>query len=139
MIEAVMVISVITLAFAGGLFFHRMFTSKMKANRDARLDAWSQALAGCEEKIEAGSLLNTSGDPPIDDVDTSSPPGFLRVGHVSKSVGSTPVTAPALLGQKTVTFSASHQIACNDRLEGEKEDVFGRIGDAIGTIIGSVL
>jgi hypothetical protein len=138
MIEALMVISVITLAFAGGTFFHGMFASKLKSNRDARLDAWTQALVGCGEKLESGSLFDTSGEPPIDDVDTTSPPGFLRVGHVSKSVSSAPVTAPALLGRKTVTFTASHQVACNDRLQGEKEDVFGRIGDAIGTIIGSV-
>jgi hypothetical protein len=145
MIEAVLVITVLTLAFAGGIFFHGLFAAKMKANRDARLDVWTRGLKGCSSKLEdADSLLDTSGNASLEDVDVESPPGFFKVGHVEKSVTSAPVKAAPVLERTatnptgTITFSAHHQIACNDQLQDEKASIFKKIGTAARTIIGKL-
>lgn len=143
-IEAVMVISVLMLAFAGGIFFHGLFAAKMKANRDARLDVWTRAVKGCTSKLEGGdSLFDLSGKPPLDEVDTSSPPGFFQVGHVNTTMSAGPVKTPGLLakggGQAAYTLSSHQQVACNDRIQSEKDGVLKKIGSAIGTLVGSFL
>jgi len=143
-IEAVMVISMLVIGFAGGVFFHALYAAKLAANRDARLAAWTGALEGCTEKLAGGdSLFDLSGKPPIDEVDTSSPPGFFQVGHIGATVTSAPVKMPDVLVTRgapdTHTFTSTHQVACNDRLQDEKDGVLEKIGSAIGTLLGGVL
>ncbi len=129
-----MVVSTLMLALSGAVFLHRAFAQKMKVNRDARLEAWSRALGGCRSDFDTEELWKTTGEP-LEDVNTDSPPGFLSVGHTSSSVTGSPVAAPQLVGGSAVSLSASHRIACNDQLKDERESVWGRIGDALGTIV----
>ncbi|HEX4339111.1 MAG TPA: hypothetical protein VH062_24555 [Polyangiaceae bacterium] len=145
MIEAVMVSMVLAIAFAGGIFFHGLFAAKMKANRDARLDVWTRAIKGCSSKLEGeDTLLDPSESAPLEEVDLASPPGFFQVGHVDKVVTSAPVRTPSLIartsggGPGTFSFSAHHQIACNDQLQGEKDSIFKKIGAAARTIVGKL-
>jgi hypothetical protein len=146
MLEGILVITVLTVAFAGGIFFHGLFAAKMAANRNARLDVWSRALKGCSSKLEdEDSLLDTSDSAPLEEVDLSSPPGFFKVGHVEKVVTSAPVKVPMVLQSRasgpepgTFSFSAHHQIACNDQLQGEKDSIFKKIGAAARTIVGKL-
>ena len=132
-VESIVVISMIMLLFAGGLFLHRLYSMKLKAMREARLTAWTGALQGCPtglglpgvasavwSSIESLSTcdspfgascvvggLTTSG--------TTNPPDWMGTSGASAPGPVTyTVTSDARLGGRTFRPSAQHRVACNE-------------------------
>jgi hypothetical protein len=135
MIEAIFVISILIIAFAGAIVLHGAYAAKMRANREARLAAWSRALHGCESESGSEELYDSKDTDGLEDVSEDSPPGFLKVGHTSSTQTASDIKAPAVIGAANLSVSSSQELACNDRMkEEESDDIFGKIGDALGIL-----
>jgi hypothetical protein len=149
MIEGVLVVTVITIALGGGIFFHNLYAAKIGANRDARHDAWTKALAGCpkdfskmfddwgsENPFEA--LVSTLESA----VEAAAVPGVFELEQTQGSGGPRTVKAPAVVrppqGHDSFTFSTTQTMICNDHLQGEDSGVLEKFGDAFKNVAGSI-
>ena len=114
LVEAIIVSAMLMTFMAGGLFFHRLYVAQHKANEQARLAAWSQAMQGCSSEVDLNAVWQGSGqnEPPVD-VDTDSAPGFFgAVSHTSGSASQS-ASAHARVGGGTYTMSFNTSVACN--------------------------
>jgi hypothetical protein len=132
MLEGLLVVTMLVVALGGAGFLHHLFAAKMRANREARLAAWSRALEGCTAEGGGDELWNSQENDGLDEISEDSPPGFLKVGHTSSSTTADDVRAPN--GTTGPSMTSSQQVACNDHIEGESDSIFSKIGDALGVI-----
>jgi hypothetical protein len=149
MIEGVIVVTVITMAFGGGVFFHSLYTAKIGANRDARYNAWHLALDGCKKdfsnlfddwgsKNPFQALISTLESA----VEAAAVPGVFELEQTSGSATSKTVKAPSVVhppkGHESFTFSTTHTLICNDKLQNTKEGVLEKFADAFKNVAGSI-
>jgi hypothetical protein len=128
--------------FAGAVFFHRLYAAKIRAVREARLDAWQAAEAGCATQMGMGQLFNlVSIDNCADEscsvggLNTSSDQGtaWLELGAQTSEVSHT-VTAHARAGGQSHSVRAYNRVICNERRQNARGDlasIGGYILDAV--------
>ena len=138
LVEAIIVSGMLMTLMAGGLFLHRLYAAQQKALGEARLAAWSQALAGCNSGIDLGAVWAEAGESgePID-VETDSAPSFFgAVGHTSGSASQT-AAAHARIGGGSYTLSASDSVACNEIAQNKRGDVASLLGYITSNVVPS--
>jgi hypothetical protein len=149
MIEGVVVVTVITMALGGGIFFHNLYAAKIGVNRDARHDVWTKALKGCPKDFSKmfddwGStnpfeaLISTLESA----VEAAAVPGIFELEQTNGSGAPRTVKAPAVVrppqGHDSFTFSTTQTMMCNDALQGEDASVLEKFGDAFKNVAGSI-
>lgn len=138
LVEAVIVSALLMTLMAGGLFLHRLYSSKLKAMNDARTAGWSQALRGCNSAVDLNAIWTEIGasSAPIE-VETSSAPAFFgSVGHTSGSA-SEGATAHRRVGGGSYTLSTTNSIACNEVPQSDRGDVIDLLGYIQASVITS--
>ena len=124
-VEAIIVCSLLILFLVSGLFLHRAYAQKIANGQSARAIAWSQALDGCGAELDAGHLFRSLVrlGTPEGLAEVSLPDQIGPIGHTTGNVQAD-VRAPDQLGGQSYHFSASTQLACNERIQGERGDLF---------------
>jgi hypothetical protein len=137
-VEAVIVTTMLTILFAGGVFFHRLYSAKIRAVREARLVAWQQAEEGCPSKFGIGQIFNLiSIDRCEDDTcqvggldtQTDDGPDWLDVGAKTGEAAHT-ATADRHIGGRSYSARAANRVICNERRQGDRSDLLN-LGDYI--------
>jgi hypothetical protein len=124
-VEAIIVCSLLILFLVSGLFLHRVYAQRIANGQSARAVAWSQALDGCSEELDAGNLFRglVRLGSPAGLADLSIPDQVGPMGHTTGSAA-TDVRAPHQVGGRSYHVAASTQLACNERIQGERGDLF---------------
>lgn len=138
LVEAVIVSGLLMTMMAGGLFLHRLYVAQHDALGEARLAAWSQALAGCNSGIDLNAVWRQAGESgePVD-IETTSAPGFFgAVGHTSASASKN-ARADARVGGGSYTLNASDTVACNEIAQSERGDVASLLGYITANVVPS--
>src|SRR5688572_29527734 len=145
-VESIIVVSMITLMLAAGLFLHRLYMNKFRAMSESRSAAWSGALNGCPTGLGAvaigralwNSIHTLTECSPSDGVGcmidglTSSgsdhaPDWFGNAGaNVPPRVSYT-VNAHRMLGFTEASVSAQHRVVCNETPQDELGDLWSLI------------
>ncbi|MET0413965.1 MAG: hypothetical protein ABW217_21830 [Polyangiaceae bacterium] len=137
-VEAVIVSLMLTILFAGGVFFHRLYSAKIRAVREARLSAWQQAEEGCPSKFGIGQIFNLiSIDRCEDDncsvggldTQTDDGPDWLDMGAKTGEASHT-ATADRHVGGRSYSLRAANRVICNERRQGVRGDLL-TLGDYI--------
>jgi hypothetical protein len=145
-VESIIVISMLMLMLAGGLFFHRLYSMKLKAVREARLAAWTPALRGCPTGLGfpavAGAVwnsveslancdsingagcvvqgLSTSG--------TTDPPDWMGTSGASMpDAVRYEVRNDSKLGGRSFAVSSQNRVACNETPQHESGDIWSLV------------
>jgi hypothetical protein len=130
-VEAVIVVTMLTILFASAVFFHALYANQIRATRDARLAAWQPAEEGCPSNFGIGQLFNLIA---IDDcsdetcsvggLDTQSDdgPAWLEMGAKTGEMTRT-VTADEPIDGRTYSTRAYNRVICNERQQNERGDV----------------
>lgn len=128
-VESVIVIAVLTLMFAGVVFFQHLYVAKIGAQAAARDRAWQLALDGCNPELPIVPLLHAVAldQDGAEATNTSAPvETFFTIGHeVGAQSGSS--RAPALLGGHNYRLDSSIQLACNETMASPRGDVLDLI------------
>ena len=140
LVEGLVVASLLALFLSCGVFFHHLYSGKLKTMRDARSDAWRDALQGCSGGFAAG-LLNmmgaVTGLTEADQAGLLDAPDWIR--DAGRGVGDPPpvrVASGALMGGRTFELHTRTSVACNDpttQAEGDSyfATVFSYVRDTI--------
>ena len=132
------------LFMAGGVFFHRFYSEKMRAMQDSRRTAWTGSF-GCPTGLGlpgVGGVIWTSFDDLADcvggedcsidstiDSFTASggdePPDWFGDSGAENSTISYTVTAHAKIGGGTFYPSAYNRVACNEKPQERRGDILG--------------
>jgi hypothetical protein len=145
-VESIIVISMLMLMLAAGLFLHRLYSMKLKAVREARLAAWTPALRGCPTGLGfpgiAGAVwssidslatcdsvngancviqgLTTSG--------TTDPPDWMGTSGASMpDAVSYEVRSDSRVGGSRFTVSSQNRVACNETPQHESGDIWSMV------------
>jgi hypothetical protein len=142
-VEALIVCSMLMTMLAGAIFFHRMYSAKIRAGREARLAAWQAAEEGCPSKFGIGQIFNlataniTATNSCSDDsctvgglnAQSDQAPSWLESGAKTGEV-SYAVTAHERAGGQTHSMRAYNRVICNERRQNPRGDL-ASIGDYI--------
>jgi hypothetical protein len=145
-VESIIVIGMITLMLAAGLFLHRLYMNKFRAMSESRAAAWTGALRGCPtglglvgigtaiwNSVEGLASCNASdgADCVVDGLTSSTttdpPDWFGNAGanvppRVTYTVGA---DRPLPFREKSV--SAEHRVVCNETPQDEGGDLWSLI------------
>jgi hypothetical protein len=137
-VEAVIVVTMLTIVFASAVFFHSLYANQIRATRDARLTAWQQAEEGCPTTLGVAQLFNLISVDNCQDescsvggLNTASETGpdwlesGAKVGEVTRSV-----TADERIDARTYSLQAYNRVICNERHQNERGDLLS-IGEYI--------
>jgi len=147
-VESIIVIAMLMLMLAGGLFFHRLYSMKLKAVREARLAAWTPALRGCPTGLGfpgiAGAAWNAynNGVADCDDANlaacvvqgltvsgTNDPPEWMGTSGASvPDAVSYEVSSDSRLGGGRFSVSSQNRVACNETPQHESGDIWSIVG-----------
>lgn len=118
MVEGLIVATVLALLLACGVFFHQLYSAKLKTMREARMEAWRTALTGCAGGL-ATALLNSLGT--ITVLSEAEENGLLDapdwLTNMGRGVGEPApesVRASPLLGAGSYQLRSRRSLACND-------------------------
>jgi hypothetical protein len=137
LVEAVIVSGLLMTLFAGAVFFHRMYATKIKSIREARLAAWQAAEAGCDSFLGLGQLANLV---PFDDcldfscslgglgVESEQAPDWLERLGAKAGEGTNVVVSPTRIGGQSYTMAAHNRVICNERNRSERGDILSLFG-----------
>jgi hypothetical protein len=139
-VESIIVISMISLMLAGGLFFHRLYMHKFRVMSESRTAAWQGALNGCPTGLGImavgqaiwNSVNNLADCNPLD-------PGCMVDGLSSSSTAPTPwvgetganvppevtytVRNDSMLGGAEFTVKGHYRVVCNETPQSETGDL----------------
>jgi hypothetical protein len=126
LVEGLIVASLLSLLLACGVFFHQLYSARLATIRQARIDAWSAALAGCSGGL-ATALLNTlpiiTGLSEADEAGLIDSPDWLTdMGRGVGNPGAVNVQAGPMLGGQGYALRRRMSLACNeygDQAEGD--------------------
>ena len=128
LIEGLVVASLLALFLSCGVFFHHLYSGKLKTMRDARSAAWRDGLHGCAGGFAAG-LLNMMGSltalTEADQAGLLDAPDWLR--NAGRGVGDPPavrVQSGALMGGRTFDLRTRTSVACNDYADQAQGDSY---------------
>lgn len=130
-VEAVIVVTMLTILFASAVFFHALYANQIRATRDARLAAWQPAEEGCPSNFGVGQLFNLIAIDSCSDetcsvggLDTQSDdgPAWLEMGAKTGEMTRT-VTADEAIDGRTYSTRAYNRVICNERQQNERGDV----------------
>jgi hypothetical protein len=138
LVEAVIVSALLMTLMAGGLFLHRLYSTKVRVMNNARTAGFSQALAGCNSAIDLNAIWSATGaeSAPIDVQTTEAPSFFGAVGHTSGS-DTQSASAHARVGGGSYALSTTNSIACNEFVEDDRGDLIGLLGYIQANVIPS--
>jgi hypothetical protein len=142
-VEAIIVCSMLMTMLAGAIFFHRMYSAKIRAIREARLAAWQASEAGCPSKFGIGQIFNlstanmtainscTDDSCTVGGLNTSSEagPDWLESGAKTGDVVHT-VTAHERAGGQVHSMRAHNRVICNESRQNARGDL-ASIGEYI--------
>ncbi len=118
MVEAIIAISMLTLMFAGALFFHRLYSVKLSTIQTARQTAWTSAMQGCGGGgLGVGTIMQDFADiaqGDIHDMPDQQNPGFLGIGAGNVTPASESAPSSPLLGGGTFDVSTATRFVCNE-------------------------
>lgn len=135
-VEALIVAAMLMTLLAGGLFFHRLYTTRERVTGEARQAAWSSALRGCSSSVDFGSIWQEAGAnaAPID-VETQTTPGFFGAVRLVGGSANGSVASPARIGGGSYALNVKNSVACNEVIAGKRGD----LGDLLGYVTSNVL
>lgn len=118
LVEGLIVAVLLTVFLACGLFFHRLYSSKLATLRQARAEAWDAALAGCGgglrqtlvSVLDPLTLLSNGDQGGLIDS-----PSFLS--DAGRGVGDPPaieVPMGPVLGNTVFQVQTRRSVSCND-------------------------
>lgn len=133
-VEAIIVSALLIIFLASGIFFHRLYSSKLQATREARVGAWLPASAGCASGLgfpQIWGFVVTAADSAEDAMDmgglhpeSNTPPDWLAVGsQVGSPSGAPTVRADSVIGGGSFSPQAYNRVICNEIAQSERGDL----------------
>jgi hypothetical protein len=112
MVEGLIIVCLLAVFFAVGIFIAVCHASKAAAAADATAHGWQTAVQGCgnvQTKYDIERVLATqTGAPDAPD------PAFLGENQVFEQNSSKSVTAPSLIGGGQWSMAAAVHVTCNE-------------------------
>ena len=143
-VEGIIVASMLMLMMAGALFFHRLYSAKLRTMRESRAAAWGQALPGCNSAVElvalwqAVGLADAATGGALDGLneDSNGAPQWMSVGR-KEDVKTATATEHAVLGGKSFNLKTVNSVVCNEVGDDHRGDIIGVLQYMWDTIIPS--
>jgi hypothetical protein len=144
LVEAVIVSALLMTLFAAAVFLHRMYSTKIRSIREARLSAWQAAEAGCDSLLGLPQLANLV---PFDDcldfscslgglsAQSEAAPDWLESLGAKTGQGMNVVVSPARIGGQSYTMEAHNRVICNERNRSERGDIISLFGHILDPIL----
>jgi hypothetical protein len=130
-VEAIVVCTMLMLTLASAIFYHRMYSAKIRTLWETRVAAWKPAEDGCASKLGIGQIFNlVSVDSCSDETcnvgglsaDSNDSPDWLAMGARTEQV-SYSVAAHSLTGGGTYSMRTSNRVICNEQRQNEHGDL----------------
>jgi hypothetical protein len=130
-VEAIIVSSMLMTMLAGAIFFHRLYSAKILASREARLAAWQEAEAGCASRLGVGQIfnlinINNCADETCSvgglDTQTDEGPNWLEMGAKTSEISHT-ATAHARAGGNQYSMRSKIRVICNESRQNDRGDL----------------
>ena len=130
--EGIIVAGMLTIMVSGALFFHYLYSTKLKTMQESRAAAWGKALPGCNSAVElvalwqAVGVANAASGDALDGLsdDSNSVPQWLEVGRQA-DVKSAAITSDAILGGHSYNLSTLNSVVCNEKGDDHRGDIIG--------------
>jgi hypothetical protein len=132
LVESTIVVAMLMIMMASGLFFHRLYVTKLATMRMSRAAAWSKALPGCNSAVElvaiwqAVGVANAASGDAFDGLneDSNDVPHWMEVGRQA-DVKTATLTEDRLIGNKTFDLRTVNSIVCNEKGDDTRGDIIG--------------
>jgi hypothetical protein len=136
-VEALIVAAMLMTLLAGGLFFHRLYTTQERVMGEARQAAWSKALRGCSSTVDLGSIWADVGPnaAPID-IESEATPSFFGAVRLVGGSANGSVSSPARIGGGSYAMNIKNSVACNEIVAENKR---GDLANLLGYVTSNVL